>query len=53
MSRGVLKRIDIDLDSKIRDIANKNKIRYREASRELARAADRVNNRSLYREVKF
>jgi hypothetical protein len=56
--RGVVRRIDIDLDFTIKDFAGKNNMDFREASQELARALKGVGEnkdfrKSFMRELKW
>ena len=46
-------RISEDLDKQIRDISKQSKIKYVDASKEIARFNINYQNRKLFKEVKF
>ena len=53
--RHILKRIDVDLAKQIEEYARKNGLNFREASREYAKLAKKLENRKtkLYKEIKI
>lgn len=53
MGNGIIKRIDKELDSQINDLAKKNNMKYREASREVANMVKQVRGKSFTREIRF
>ena len=46
-------RVDINLDSVIREVAAKNNIEFTEASREIARAFKELKGKKIAREIRF
>lgn len=55
-NRGTPKRIDVDLEKLIEEIANKNEMNFRQASRELAKSFEnqfRGKKKIAIREIRF
>lgn len=51
--RSKIVRISSELDRQIKDIMNKNNMKYVDASKDIAKLAAKFNGKSIFKEIKF
>ena len=52
-NNGIVRRIDIDLDKVLKEIAEKNEISLKQASKELAKGYGNIKGVKVQKEIKF